>query len=328
MKLLLAFAGIVLVTALLVWVKARTHEAQAESSFPPEGQFVDVDGTRVHAVVRGAPEAPPLVLIHGASGNTRDWTLDIVPRLATSYRVIVFDRPGLGYTDSSRGSGAGGAQTISEQATLLQAAAATLGADKPVVLGHSYGGAVALAWAVHHPEHLAALVTVAAASHRWETGLSTYYKILSHPILGPLVIPFLTAFVPDARVEREIAAVFEPDAVPKGYLDHFGAGLTLRRTSMRANALQRANLLDEITVMTKQYPDIKVPVEVLHGTADMLVWSSIHSEPLARAIPDATLTLLPGTGHMPHHAVPDEITDAIHRAFARAGIVEPFNAKP
>ena len=205
MKLLLAFAGIVLVTALLVWVKARTHEAQAESSFPPEGQFVDVDGTRVHAVVRGAPEAPPLVLIHGASGNTRDWTLDIVPRLATSYRVIVFDRPGLGYTDSSRGSGAGGAQTISEQATLLQAAAETLGDDKP---------------------------------------------------------------------------------------------------------------------------DIKVPVEVLHGTADMLVWSSIHSEPLARAIPDATLTLLPGTGHMPHHAVPDEITDAIHRAFARAGIVEPFNARP
>lgn len=305
-------------------LRARQHEAAAEAAFPPEGQFVEVRGTRVHAVVRGARDAPALVLIHGASGNTRDWTLDIVPRLEARYRVIVFDRPGLGYTarvaGASMGSGRGGGETIAEQAALLKDAAAALGADKPIVLGHSYGGAVALAWAVHHPDSLSALIPVAAASHRWETGLSTYYKILSHPVAGPLVIPFLTAFVPDAKVEREVAGVFEPDAVPAGYLAHFGAGLTLRRASLRANALQRAGLLEEITALTPRYPEITVPVEILHGTADTLVWSAIHSEPLARAIPNATLTLLPGVGHMPHHAVPGEIAEAIDRAAARAGL--------
>lgn len=328
MKLLFAITAIVLATALFVWVKARAHETQAESAFPPEGQFLAVRGKRVHAVVRGDPGSPTLVLIHGASGNTRDWTLDIVPRLAETYRVIVFDRPGLGYTQRLSGSGSAGGETISEQAALLKDAAKQLGADSPIVLGHSYGGAVALAWAVQHPEHLSALVTVSAASHRWETGLSTYYKILSHPVVGPLVIPLLTAFVPDARVEREVAAVFEPDSVPEGYLSHFGAGLTLRRSSMRANALQRAGLLEEITDLTPHYPEITVPVEILHGTADTLVWSSIHSEPLARAIPSAALTLLPGIGHMPHHAAPEEIAEAIDRAAARAGLQPGLDANP
>lgn len=328
MKLFLALAGALLATSLIVLAKARAHETQAEATFPPEGQFVDVNGTRVHAVIRGAPDAPPLVLIHGSSGNTRDWTLDIVPRLAEQYRVIVFDRPGLGYTQRLSGSGVAGGETIEEQASLLRSAAVALGAERPIVLGHSYGGAVALAWAVHYPENLSALVAVSAASHRWETGLSTYYKILSHPVAGPLVIPFLTAFVPDTKVEREIAAVFQPDRVPPGYLAHFGAGLTLRRASMRANALQRAGLLDEITALTPHYPNIAVPVEVLHGTADTLVWSSIHSEPLARAIPDAKLTLLPGTGHMPHHAVPGEIAEAIHRAAVRAGLTPQTTVTP
>jgi pimeloyl-ACP methyl ester carboxylesterase len=47
-------------------------------------------------------------------------------------------------------------------------------------VGHSYGGAVALAWAVHHPMRLSALVPLAAPSHPWDTGLDPYYRV-SHP---------------------------------------------------------------------------------------------------------------------------------------------------
>ena len=106
-----------------------------------------------------AGDAPDLVLIHGASGNTRDMTFSLAPRLAEDYRVIVLDRPGLGYTDRINGTGA----TITQQAELLQKAAAQLGADRPIVLGHSYGGAVALAWAVTRPDHISALVNVSGA---------------------------------------------------------------------------------------------------------------------------------------------------------------------
>ena len=164
----LAVKSLILLAACLAalwgWTqhRARSHEARAEAAFPPEGQIITVQGHPVHAVVMG--EGPDLVLIHGASGNTRDLTFDLAPRLAQDYRVIVLDRPGLGYTPRINRTGA----TITQQAALLQEAAAQLGADKPIVLGHSYGGAVALAWAVTQPNHIAALVNIAvvAASAR------------------------------------------------------------------------------------------------------------------------------------------------------------------
>ncbi|MDR9395104.1 MAG: alpha/beta hydrolase [Roseovarius sp.] len=318
MKLAITALVVLAVLAAVTLWKARQHEARAEAAFPPRGHVLDVGGETVHARVMGPDDGsvPDLVMIHGASGNLRDFSFDLAPRLAGDFRVILFDRPGLGYTGRIDGDGA----TITQQAGLLMRAARQLGAARPVVLGHSYGGAVALAWAVHHPDALSALVPLAAASHPWDTGLPTYYKVLSHPLAGPLVIPLLSAYVPDSRVQQAVAEVFTPDPVPRGYLDHFGAGLTLRRHSLRANALQRANLLDEITALAPRYGEISVPTEILHGTADTTVGLSIHSAPLARAIAGATLTRLAETGHMPHHADPRAVIDAVHRATARAGL--------
>ncbi|MDT8326224.1 MAG: alpha/beta hydrolase [Roseovarius sp.] len=316
----LAVKSLVILAVLLagLWVyanhRARLHEARAEAAFPPEGEIITVDGHPVHAVIMGPEGAPDLVLIHGASGNTRDMTFDLAPKLARDFRVIVFDRPGLGYSARINRTGA----TISQQADLLQRAASQLGADRPIVLGHSYGGAVALAWALNHPRGIAGLVMLAGAAKPWDTGLSTYYKMLSHPLLGPLVIPFLTGFVDDSRVETAVGEIFEPQTVPDGYLRHIGAGLTLRRHSLRANALQRANLLSEIEAMHDRYGEIDLPVEILHGTADTTVGLSIHAEPLSRQIDGAVLTPLPGIGHMPHHAVPDQVIAAIHRVAVRA----------
>lgn len=293
---------------------AKKAERAAEAAFPPLGRFVEVDGTRVHLTVMG--DGPDLVLLHGSSGNLRDMTLALAPALAQDYRVIIPDRPGHGYTDPLDPGGA----SISRQAALLQRAVAQLGAEKPIVLGHSYGGAVALAWAVNHPDNISALVPVAAASHPWSTGLSRYYRILSDPVLGAVAIPLITAFVDDARVTRELKAVFDPDPVPGGYAAHFGPGLTLRRSTLRANALQRASLPGEITALARLYPQITVPTEILHGTADSTVSLSIHSEPLAAAIPGAQLTRIAGAGHMLHHAHQDAVVAAIHRAAGRAGL--------
>jgi pimeloyl-ACP methyl ester carboxylesterase len=303
----LAFTGATL------W-KAARHERQAEATWPPEGRFLTIDGHRVHVVTRGT--GPDLVLIHGASGNTRDFTHGLIDRLAQRYRVIVVDRPGLGYTDRIDPQGA----SLRQQADLIARAAAELGAEKPIVFGHSYGGAVALAWAVHRPATLSALVVSAAASNPWGTGLGAYYTILSHPLGQRFVIPLLTAWVPDRVVDAQIDSVFLPQSAPEGYHAHIGAGLTLRRVSMRANALHRANLLDEIRAQASRYGEIGVPVEILHGDADSTVPLRVHSEPLSRQIPQARLTVLPGVGHMPHHAVPDAVEAAIDRAAARAGL--------
>ena len=313
-KIALILAVILVALWAFVLLRAQAQERRAEAAYPPEGQIIKVNGHQVHAVVLG--DGPDLVLIHGSSGSTRDMTFEFARNLAKHYRVIVFDRPGLGYSDRLSPTGA----SIRQQAEVLSQAAQQLGAEKPLVLGHSYGGAVALAWATYQPDHIAGLVVLSGAAIPWDTGLSRHYRMLSHPIIGPLVIPFFTAFVHNARVEREVASIFTPQTAPAGYAHYIAPGLTLRRSSLRANALQRANLLSEVTAMRPLYGAIAVPAEIIHGTADEIVGAQIHAVPLSQIIPDARLTLLQGIGHMPHHTNADQVIARIDHLAIRAGL--------
>lgn len=286
----------------------------AEQRYPPTGQLLDVGGTTVHAHVEGS--GPTVILIHGASGNTRDFTFDLTGRLAERYRVIAFDRPGLGHTEVLRVEG----ESPQEQARLLDDAAAQLGVGRAVIVGHSYGGAVALAWALERPDRVAALVSLAGAANEWEGGLGPWYAIASSQLGGATVVPLISALAPRGRAERAMGSIFAPQPVPDGYADYIGVDLTLRPETLRANARQVNGLKPHIVEMAKRYGEIDVPVEIVHGDADTIVPLDIHSRPLARQIDGANLTVLEGVGHMPHHADPEAVVAAIDRAASRAGL--------
>jgi len=300
--------------AVAVHLLAGAREDRWEARFPPLGQFLDVDGTRVHALVKG--EGPDLVLIHGSSGNLRDFSFALMDRLAEDYRVIAFDRPGLGYTDRLQDRGA----TIAEQAALLQGAAAQLGADRPLVLGQSYGGAVALSWAATRPKAVAGLVLVSSPTHPWDGHVPALYRVNGSTLGSAMAVPPITALVPRSYIRDQVRAVFDPEPVPEGYVDHFGAELAARRVSLRANAKQRLGLLAQITQMQPHYGELALPIELIHGTADTTVGLSIHAEKFIRQVPKANLVRLEGVGHLPHHTAPEATRAAIDRAAARAGL--------
>lgn len=304
----------------LVERRAAAREAQAEADFPPIGQIIDVGGVPVHVLIRG--NGPDLVLIHGASGNLRDFDFGFIDRLSDRYRVIAFDRPGLGYTGRTNpaydSAFTAQAETLSEQATLLQAAAAQLGADKPLVMGQSFGGSVALAWALDHPDHIAGLILVSAPSEVWDGGLGTLYAINSSVLGGAFILPVISAFAPATQVRTTMESIFAPNPVPDGYDAHVGAELVIRRGSFRANARQVTALKSEIAAMVPRYGLLTLPVEIVHGDADTVVPLAIHSALLVDQIPAAVLTVLPGIGHMPHHSAPQAVVDAIDRAAVRA----------
>ena len=312
--LMLAAASIV------VDARADLKEAEAEARFPPEGQLIDVDGRTAHVVVEGS--GPDLVLIHGASGNTRDFTFSLSKELAQNYRVFTIDRPGLGWTDRVSDAFGGAfntrAESPGEQAAFLARAAQQMGVEAPLVLGHSYGGAVALAWALDQPA--AGIVVLSGATMPWPGGLGPLYRINASALGGSQFVPLLTAFAPENRVSETLATIFEPQCPPEGYQRYVGVGLSLRREALRANARQVNSLKPHVAEMSAQYGDIALPVEVVHGTADTIVPAEIHAVPLSRTLPNAELTLLDGIGHMPHHvAIPDVIA-AIDRAATRAGL--------
>ncbi len=287
--------------------RATEREAMAEATWPPTGQFVTVEGKRVHAHVQGT--GPDVVLIHGAGGNARDFTFDLVGRLAADFRVIAFDRPGFGFSDDL---GEAGASPL-VQAAHLQKAAVLLGVRRPVVLGHSYGGSVAMGWALTDPGDTRGVVIVSGATMPWDGGLDAWYHVTGGRIGGVTVVPLLTAFVPDARTETALTGIFAPDPVPAGYGAHVGPGLTLRRASLRANGRQVLALKAHLRAMSPRYPELTMPFELIHGTADKTVYATVHSIPLAKILPKARLTLIDGAGHMPHHSHAGVVVAAITR---------------
>ena len=314
---------LVLIAALVgvVQWRATAREAAARAASPPAGEIMRIDGVAVHYKIMG--EGPDLVLIHGASGNLNDFTMGFAQRLAERYRVILFDRPGLGWTD--RLPGHGGAwntreETLAEQAALLQRAADRLEVENPIVLGHSFGGIVALAWGLSRPDTTAALVLVSGVAEPWPGGLGWTYTVNGSALGGALFVPLVSAFLPKSFVRTSIASIFEPQEPPEGYATHVGADLILRRQSLRANAQQVNALRPHVVEMQKRYDTLTMPIEMVHGDADTIVPAHIHAEVLMGDVPNGALKLLPGVGHMPQHSHPDEVVAAIDRAAARAGL--------
>jgi pimeloyl-ACP methyl ester carboxylesterase len=301
--------------------RASGVEARANAAFPPEGQIITVDGLAVHAYVAGT--GPDLILIHGASGNLRDFTFSLIPKLTDRYRVIAFDRPGLGWSDPLPE----GNTNPAAQAAHLRRAADQLGVQNPIVLGHSYGGAVAIAWALDNPD-TGALVLVAAASMPWEGSIWYMHNVMGSTIGGWTAVPLIAAFAGDATAESATRDIFQPDAMPQGYLAHIGASLTMRRTTLQANSAQVAGLKPFIIAMRARYAELTLPVEAVHGDTDVIVPLRVHSGPLSDLLPNVHLTVLPGTGHMPHHADEPQVLAAIDRAAARAASTAGLRPAP
>ena len=174
---------IILPIAYLYWT-ASQREAEIASETPPIGKFMDVNGTKVHYIEKG--EGPDLVLVHGLSSNIMEWNTGLFDRLAEKFHVVAFDRPGLGYTEVLEGA------TIVDQAGLLADAAVQLGMDKPIVLGHSFGGAVVMAWAVERPENMSGLLVLSGASHPLKNPDLDSVWMLGNPISGSLFAWYLS----------------------------------------------------------------------------------------------------------------------------------------
>jgi pimeloyl-ACP methyl ester carboxylesterase len=284
-----------------------------EMRYPPLGGFVTVDGVRLHYLDRG--EGPPVALIHGASGNLRDFAYALVDRLAArGYRVVAFDRPGFGFSDRPPGRG----WNPEAQGRLLAQAARQLGAAPAIVAGHSWGGAAAMGWALADPEATAGVLSIAGATYPWGGDAGLFYRLAASDLLGGPVRALAGAFVSDDRPEAIIDRLFRPNTPPPGYARFVGVGLALRPETFRANAEDLDGLNAALGAMAPRYPTVAAPVEALHGEADRTVWAEVHAAPLARDTPRGRLTLLSGVGHMPHHVAEDAVLAAVDRLAGRA----------
>jgi pimeloyl-ACP methyl ester carboxylesterase len=295
-------------------VRVVWRQAAIRRRYPVLGQIVTVDGLRVHGLTMG--QGADVVLIHGASGQLRD-LVPLMRRLAPHFRVTAFDRPGLGHSQPLRRD----LDSPTAQALHLAGAAQAMGLRRPIVLGQSYGGAVALAWGlkVQGDQAASALVLVSAVALPWPGGLGWTYWLTETALGRALILPLATALVTDAWLERIIPGLFAPGAPPPDYASATGAALALPVGALKANAVQVNGLLRHVVAMAPLYPGLTLPVELVHGSADTVVPAAIHAQPFSARVASARLTLIAEAGHMPHHTHPQAVVDAVLRAAARAG---------
>lgn len=284
--------------------------ADAEAAYPPLGKLYGKPGRRIHATDEGTGDGPPVVLIHGASGNVRDWTFDIAPELARSRRVIAMDRPGFGYSERPHDEYA---WTPYAQAAQLRQAAGLMGARRPILVGHSWGASVALAWAQMAPEDVAGVVAVSGVTMPWGGVAPVLDSLGFGPVIAAAYHSRLVSTAENGGVERFIERAFRPQTPPEGYLDYVGAPLALREKTLAANSADLANTQRGVKLVAEGYATLKPQIEILHGDADWLIDVDRHARAFARIAPNARLTVLPGVGHMAHHAGAAALSEAVTR---------------
>jgi len=288
--------------------------AQLERAYRPTGRFVPVTGGRLHVVdlalarPSDAIPLPPVVLLHGASGNLEDQRLTLGHALAARRRVILIDRPGHGFSDRPGGKADA---SPGRQAALIAQALARLGVGRAVVVGHSWAGALAAAIALDFPERVAALVLLAPVTHPWPGGISWYNRLASTPLVGRL-FAYICAFpLGSLMIARAVANVFEPQLPPPDYLRRVATRLVLRPKEFLANAQDVAVLKDFVIAQVARYRTITAPTVIISGDHDTTVHIETHARAAAMLIPHARLMVLKGIGHMLHHVAAGSIVAEI-----------------
>lgn len=308
-------AGVALSAAALagasLYVQAKARRAEREN--PPLGRFVEVDGVRLHYIERG--QGQPLVLLHGNGALVQDFALSgLVDLAAQRYRVLVFDRPGYGYSTRPRWR----IWTPEAQAKLFVEAFAALGIERPIVLGHSWGSLVAIALGLDYRLTVQGLVLASGYYYPTFRADVTIAATPALPLVGDLMRHTVSPLIARLLWHEIVRKLFAPNPISASF-QRFPVWMALRPSQIRAAAEESALMIPAAARLSARYARLDVPTLILAGGGDRIVDTARQSVALAREVAGASLRILPAVGHMIHHIAPGVVLSAIDAVAADAG---------
>ncbi|MBW4793988.1 alpha/beta fold hydrolase [Pseudomonas tolaasii] len=286
-------AGVVVGASALLWAFSALMTRRIETAVPINGRFVEVEGERFHYVDEG--KGPPLVMIHGLMGSSRNLTYALSGQLRERFRVITLDRPGSGY--STRHSGT--AADLPAQARQIAAFIKTLDLDKPLVLEHSIGGAIALALALDHPHAVSGLILVAPLTHPQRLLPWVFLSLAVRPAwLRRWVSHTLTLPIGLLTKGSVVKGVFAPDPAPADFATRGGGLLGMRPDNFYAASTEINTVNVHLPEMVKRYAQLTLPIGLMYGARDKVLDFQKHGQALASKVPGLKLQVVEGRGHM------------------------------
>ncbi|MBC8981978.1 alpha/beta hydrolase [Pseudomonas lurida] len=305
-------AAVFIGASAVLWGFSAWMTRRIEAAVPINGRFLEVDGERFHYCDEG--KGPPLVMIHGLMGSSRNLTYALSGQLREHFRVITLDRPGSGYSTRHKGTAA----DLPAQARQVAAFINTLGLDKPLVLGHSLGGAISLALALDHPHSVSGLVLVAPLTHPQPTLPLVFWSLAVRPAwLRRWVSHTLT--VPMGLLTRRsvVKGVFAPDTAPKDFATRGGGLLGMRPDNFYAASSEIAQVNDYLPDMVKRYPQLTLPISLIYGARDKVLDFRTHGQALADKVPGLKMQVVEGCGHMLPITATARVVEAVQQLAKR-----------
>jgi pimeloyl-ACP methyl ester carboxylesterase len=306
---LLVLAALALIVVVLNWTYGRLPGEPK-----PHGSFATVDGLRIHYLER-AGTGTPVVLIHGLPGTAEDFN-KVTPLLA-GHRTIAFDRPGFGYSGD-------GYLKFDRQIATLDSLLRALHVSRPILVGHSYGGTIALAFAERHPAEVGGLVLVDAAAAGQHLGgydefQAHLVKALQLPVIHQIANATFEQLLTTASVKQGDEEAFHPHSVDAAHERRL-LEINSTRGNLEAFAGEQLAANGVIDGVDKHLATIARPAVVIQGANDQLV-KPVHGRRLAATLPDARLAIVSG-GHMAPYTHPYAV------AVAALELAQPAAVRP
>ncbi|QPM89873.1 alpha/beta fold hydrolase [Pseudooceanicola algae] len=303
--LLLVLGGLVLNSFL--W------KHRVEALVPPRGVFTRISTGRLHYVVKGPAEAPQVLLIHGLGGQLGNFDCGLIDDLARDHRVIAPDRPGMGYSDRRSSAGS----TPADHARYMLELIEDLGLKRPLVIGHSLGGAIAQEIALQAPKRICGLALISPLTQPGQPPSPAFSNLALHSDIGRWIVGWTLA-VPTSlrRTPQILDAVYGPEAMPENAPIQGGAMLGLRPAHFVFTSKDFSASTKGLSGRAGRLAELALPQHVLFGRDDRILDPSLHGHQLATQLPDLHLRLVPG-GHMLPVTQPQLCADFIREALAR-----------
>jgi pimeloyl-ACP methyl ester carboxylesterase len=279
------------------WEKNRELIFHADYS-----RFTEFDGVRVHYQEAGQANAPAIILIHGFAASNLVWSKVFLELADAGFRVIAPDLLGYGYSDKPRHLD----YTIASQAKMVLSLLSQLGIERTVLVGSSYGGAIAATIAIDRPELVEKLVLVGAVTNNRPTRY-LLMRLFGSPIIGDILSPLLVGSRRLLRMRM------------KRVYDRHSWVLDERRVSARHLPLATAGAHRAIIRTVRRWDAdrisrdahlIKQPTLLLWGDTDREV-PLADGERLQQEMPNSRLLVFRECGHLPHEEYPQEFTKLV-----------------
>ncbi|HSE21794.1 MAG TPA: alpha/beta hydrolase [Pyrinomonadaceae bacterium] len=270
----------------------------------PKEDYLEIENTRVRYVEAGS--GPVVVMIHGNAGSVDDFDFKSLGLLCRDHRVVAVDRPGHGKSDRPNGTAA----TLQYQTRLLHETLAHLGVTRPVLVGHSWGGALTLSYAVEYPQEVLAIILLAPAAYPDEGEDQFLRVVLETPVIGDVSLTVGRLVFGKRILKKELERAFYPDTVTNEYLRH-ASSLWLHHKQLRAYFEDEFSLNKDLERISKHYPDIRIPVIIVTGDHDKIVSAKHNAYRLKGSIAQSQLIELKNTGHQVPQTHPESIYNAL-----------------